>query len=44
MTKEQELELLFEKLNALKSMTNEAREYYKEEIEKIVARIKELQA
>lgn len=43
MDKEKELDLLFEKLRALKSMTAEAREYFQEEIDKIVARIKELQ-
>lgn len=40
---EKELEMLFEKLRAYKSLTVEAREYFQAEIDKVVARIKELQ-
>lgn len=43
MTKEQKLDLLFEKLNAYKAMTVEAREYFKDEIETIVNAIKEVE-
>lgn len=43
MTKEQELELLYEKLRAYKMMTVEAREYFKAEIEALVAKIKAIE-
>ncbi len=44
MDKDKELDMLFEKLRAMKALTVEAREYFKDEIEKLIARIKELQA
>lgn len=43
MTKEDKLELLFEKLNAYKAMTVEAREFFKDEIELLVKQIKEVE-
>jgi len=44
MTTQEQLELLYEKLRAYKQMTVEAREFFKEEIAALVAKIKVLEA
>lgn len=44
MDKQKELEMLFEKLRAFKSLTVEAQEFFKDEIAALVKRINELQA
>lgn len=43
MTNQQQIDFLQEKLSALKSMTVEAREHFKKEIEEVIAQIKALQ-
>lgn len=43
MTNQQQIDFLQEKLHALKSMTVEAREYFKDEIAALIQQIKALQ-
>lgn len=43
LTKEQELELLIEKMRAYQQLTVEARAYFKEEIKALAEKIKALQ-